>query len=203
MSPRRSVADARATRVHLLDQASAMASTDGLEGMTLGRLADVSGLSKSGVVRHFPSKEQLQLRTLEHAVRRFTEVVWTPCAAAPAGRERLATLCDAWCDYLAGDTFPGGCFISAVSAEFDGRSGPVRDAIATAQNRWLGLLEAEARTAIATGEFDPDTDPSVLAFELNALAVGANQCRQLLDDDAAPDRSRRLMAARIDDVARR
>lgn len=202
MSPRRSVADALATRRRLLDEASDLASTDGLEGMSLGRLGDAAGVSKSGVVRHFPSKEALQLRTLDHAVERFTRVVWEPAANRDPGLDRLRALCDAWCDYLAGDTFPGGCFISAVSAEFGGRSGAVRDAIAAQQKRWLRVLAAEAQLALQAEELSADTDPATLAFQLNALAVGANQCRQLLDDQDAPERSRRLMQALLDGVAR-
>jgi AcrR family transcriptional regulator len=165
--------------------------------MTLGRLADAAGLSKSGVVRHFPTKEELQLHTLEHAFERFAHVVWVPASAREPGLDRLSALCDAWCAYLARDTFPGGCFLTAVATEFDARPGPVRDAIAAALTRWLGVLEAEARRAIEAGELDPATDPAALAFELNALAVGANQAKQLLGDDAAPERSRRLMAARL------
>lgn len=198
MSPRRSATDALATRRRLLDTASAMASTDGLEGMTLGRLAAVAGVSKSGIVRHFPTKEELQLRTLEHAAARFTEVVWMPAAGEEPGVARLRALCDAWCAYLAGDTFPGGCFVSAIAAEFDGRPGPVRDALAAQQARWLRVLAAEARLAVDAGDLPPGSDPATIAFQLNALAVGANQCRQLLGDQDAPDRARRLMRELLD-----
>jgi AcrR family transcriptional regulator len=193
MTPRRSAAEAVQTRTRLLDSASALASTDGLEGVTLGRLAGATRLSKSGVTRHFPTKEELQLRTLEHAFARFAAVVWRPGLDRPGGLERLRAVCDAWTAFLAGDTFPGGCFMTGVAAEFDGRPGPVRDAVAAAQRRWLGLLAAEARRAIDGGELPDGTDPEQLAFQLNALALGANQARQLLDDEDAPRRARRLM----------
>jgi AcrR family transcriptional regulator len=195
VTPRRSAAEARETRTRLLDSASDLASTDGLEGVTLGRLAETVRLSKSGVTRHFPTKEELQLRTLEHAFARFAATVWRPGLERPAGIERLRAVCDAWTAFLAGDTFPGGCFMTGVAAEFDGRPGPVRDAVAAAQRRWLGLLADEARQAVAAGDLPADTDPEELAFELNALALGANQARQLLDDDGAPAHSRRLMHA--------
>jgi AcrR family transcriptional regulator len=193
VSPRRSVAEALGTRERLLDRASDMASTDGLEGVTLGRLAEAAKLSKSGITRHFASKRELQLCTLEHALDRFTADVWRPAAERPPGVERLLAICHAWTEFLAGDTFPGGCFMTAASAEFDGRPGPVRDAIAAALRRWLGVLTREAQAAIDRGQLVPETDPTTLAFQLNALGMAANQARQLLGDQTAPARSRRLM----------
>ena len=88
-------------------------------------------------------------------------------------------MCEAWAAYLDGDVFPGGCFLTAASFEFDGRSGPVRDAIESAMDLWLRVLARDARTAVENGDLPPGTDPEQVAFELNALAVGANQSRQL------------------------
>ncbi len=193
MSPRRSVADAQRTRAGLIDRAAALASTDGLEGLTLGRLADAAALSKSGVVRHFPTKEALQLETLAHALDVFTAQVWAPVADLPAGLARLDALLASWMTFLAGDTFPGGCFLSAVSLEFDGRIGPVRDATAAGLRRWLGALAREVAAAVDAGELVPATDPAAVAYQLNALGLAANQARQLLDDDAAPARSLEAM----------
>jgi AcrR family transcriptional regulator len=198
VSPRRSVAEALGTRERLLDRASDMASTDGLEGVTLGRLAEAAKLSKSGITRHFASKRELQLCTLEHALDRFAADVWRPAAERPPGLERLLAICHAWTEFLAGDGSPGGCFMTAASAEFDGRPGPVRDAIAAALRRWLGVLTREAQAAIDRGQLAPETDPTTLAFQLNALAMAANQARQLLGDQTAPERSRRLMTELID-----
>lgn len=193
MSPRRSVAETARTHARLLSEATTIASTDGLEGVTLGGLANATGLSKSGVVRHFASKQELQLQTLEHALDVFKRAVWDPVADRRPGLERLLAICDAWTDYLAGDVFPGGCFLTAVAVEFDAREGPVRDAVQRALHRWLNALAGEARAAIDAGELEASTDPDLLAYELNALALGANQARQLLNDDAAPPRSRALM----------
>lgn len=179
--------------MRLVEHATAMASTDGLEGVTVGRLADAAGVSKSGVTRHFPSKLQLQLETLAHALERFTELVWVPASARRGGLERLLALCDAWTNYLAGDAFPGGCFLTAASVEFDGREGPVRDALRAALERWLSVLAREVEQAVADGDLVPDVDPRALAFELNALAVGTNQAVQLLGDAEAPTRGRALM----------
>lgn len=197
MSPRNSAAEAQRTRRRLIDRAADMASTEGLEGMTIGRLAAAAGLSKSGVVNHFPTKDQLQLETLDRAVERFTQAVWAPVADRPAGLERLNAICDGWTAYLSGDEFPGGCFITAASAEFDGRPGPVRDAVAAALRLWLRTLAHDVEVAVESGQLAPGTDPATVAFELNALAVAANQARQLLDDHRAPQRSRRLMSGVI------
>ncbi len=197
MSPRRSVAEAARTRDRLVARATEMASTDGLEGVTVGRLADAAGVSKSGVTRHFATKEQLQLETFAHAIGMFTEAVWAPVAGVRAGRERLLALCETWTEHLAGDAFPGGCFLTAAAAEFDGREGPVRDAVRLALARWLKVLAHEARVAIDAGELAGGTDPDALAYELNAFALAANQARQLLGDDAAPARSRALMRGAI------
>lgn len=198
MSPRRSAADARLTRLRLVTRAVDLASVEGLEGVSVGRLASAEGMSKSGVVRHFASKQELQLQTLAHANERFVATVWAPVADRPAGRERLLAICASWTGYLAGDTFPGGCFLTAAATEFDGRPGPVRAAVAAALRAWLRVLERDVRIAVRTGELAADTDPRGLAYELNALALAANQARQLLGDDAAPARSLELMAARIE-----
>jgi AcrR family transcriptional regulator len=119
--------------------------------------------------------------------------VWDPVAERAPGVERLLALCDAWMAYHAADELPGGCFLTAASAEFDGREGPVRDAIRDALARWLAVLAREVRAAVRAGDLAPDTDPERLAYAINALALGANQARQLLGDDDAPERSRRLM----------
>jgi len=193
VSPRRSAAEARQTRDRLLVEATAMASTDGLEGVTVGRLAGAAGLSKSGVTRHFATKEELQLEAFGHALDLFRRTVWDPIADCPAGLERLRALCSSWTEHLAGDTFPGGCFLTAASTEFDGRTGPVRDAVAAALDRWLRVLGGEVKTAIANGELRASTDARAVAFQLNALAQAANQSRQLLGDDDAPARSLELM----------
>jgi AcrR family transcriptional regulator len=198
MSPRRSVEEAGRTRRRLVERATHMASTDGLEGLTVGRVAEAAALSKSGVTRHFPTKERLQLETFSHAVELFTDDVWWPVADRPPGLERLLALCVAWMDHLGGETFPGGCFLTAAAAEFDGRSGPVRDAVAATLERWLGVLGGEVRAAVEAGDLAAGTDCEALAYQLNALALMANQARQLLGDDGAPARSLELMRAAID-----
>ena len=194
MTPRSSVAEAQRTRAAIVERAMEVASIDGLEGMTIGRLAGDLGMSKAGVIGPFGSKEALQLATWDAAVEVFRREVWEPAAPCEPGLPRLLAICRAWIAYLEGEVFPGGCFVCAMAPEFDGRPGPVRDAIAATQRRWLGVLASEARVAAKGGEIDPGRDPDDVAFELNGIAVGLNQSIQLLDDPGAARRAERAMA---------
>jgi AcrR family transcriptional regulator len=192
MTPRRSAAAAEATREAIVDRAIEVASLEGLEGLTIGRLASDLDMSKAGVVGGFGNKQALQLATLEGAIAVFRREVWKKAERAPAGLPRLLAICKAWVAYLDNTPFPGGCFLTAASFEFDGRPGPVRDAVAATMELWLGVLTREAGIAIEAGDLPAGTDPIQIAFELNALAVGANQSRQLHE---APDVGARTLAA--------
>jgi AcrR family transcriptional regulator len=174
------------TREAILDRAVDLASAKGLEGLTIGRLASEMGLSKSGLFGHFGSKEELQLATVEAASRRFIREVIEPAATEEEGRERLRALCDHYIAHLEDPVFSGGCFWCAASAEFDGRPGPVRDAVRGAVAAWVGELERHARIAGVD-------DPGQLAFELQALAQGANSTFQLFGDLEAFGRARAAM----------
>src|SRR3954452_2730473 len=167
---RRSAADTERTRAAILDRSVALASLEGLEGLTIGRLADDVGMSKAGVLGHFGTKEELQLSALEAAIAIFTREVWERAQDLPAGRPRLLALCDTWLSYLGRDVFPGGCFVTSASCEFDDRPGRVRDALAAAHARWLAVLTAEARAASRAGELPAGIRPQDVAFQLNALA---------------------------------
>lgn len=197
MSPRRSAADAAQTREAIVERAVALASTEGLEGLTVGRLAGDLGLSKSGVIGHFGSKERLQLAALEAAVWVFREEVWERAVPTEPGLARLRALCEAWLSYLGRSVLPGGCFLTAASCEFDDREGPVREAVRDALALWLGALEREVATAIERGELAAEADPAQIAFELNALAMGANQALQLQGDRRVLERARRGMERAI------
>lgn len=192
--PRRSAADALLTRDAIIDRAVDLASTDGLEGITIGRLAGDLTMSKAGVIGHFGTKEALQLAAVDAAVARFTRAVWQPVARMPPGLTRLRALCAAWHDYLEGDLFPGGCFLSAASFEFDDREGPVRDRIAAALEQWRAALRADAQAAIDAGELPGEDDADQLAFELQAYGLAATQARRLDRDEHAVDRARRATA---------
>jgi AcrR family transcriptional regulator len=183
--PRRSQADAALTHDAILDRAVAVASTDGLEGLTIGRLATDMRMSKAGVIGHFGNKEKLQLEALERAIDDWRAAVWEPVAVEEPGLPRLNAIATRWSEFLGDCPFPGGCFLTAASFEFDDRPGPVRDRVREALDLWLRVLTADARRA----GFD---DPDQIAFELNAIAMGTNHAVRLQGD---PDASTRCRAA--------
>ena len=184
--PRSSQAQVARTHDAILDRAVAVASTDGLEGLTIGRLATDLEMSKAGVIGHFGSKEQLQLQALERAIETWTAVVWEPVADEAPGLQRLRAVADRWSDFLGDCPFPGGCFLTSASFEFDDRPGPVRERVREALALWLRVLAADARRA---GFADPDQ----IAFELNAIAMGTNHAVRLQGDPEASKRCRRAM----------
>lgn len=192
---RRSVSEVAGSRAETLDAAVQLASVVGLEGLTIGRLAEELEMSKSGLIGRFGSKEQLQLDALELAAETFRRIVYEPASEQPAGAPRLNAICDAWIDYLGDPPFPGGCFLTTASVEFDARPGPVQEAVRRVMKQWLRVLEREARTAVEQGELPRDTDPRDIAFTINALGVGANCDFQLHRDRRALARARRAMAA--------
>ena len=132
------------------------------------------GDEKSSVYSLFGSKEDLQRATFDAAVESFRCEVWDPVADREPGLPRLLALCESWLDYHRREVMPGGCFLTTATVEFDARPGPLRDATAETMERWLGLLEREARIAIDAGDLPPDTDAADLAFELNALAAAGS-----------------------------
>src|SRR5689334_6982564 len=188
------------TRTGILERAVDLASLEGLEGLTIGRLADDLSMSKSGLFAHFGSKEDLQLSTIEAARERFVEEVVRPALEAPRGYPRLMALCRSWLDYVQREVFPGGCFFAAASFEFDGRPGIVRDTIARAMDAWLATLEKAIQLAKDEGHLDPKIDPGQLAFELNALFFGANFAWNLRHDHKAFARAERAIAERLEAV---
>ena len=188
------------TRRAILDHAAAIASVEGLEGLSIGRLAGELNVSKSGVFAHFGSKEELQLATVRWARDVFVAEVITPARRSPAGLRRLWRLCDGWLDYSNRRVFPGGCFFASVTAEFDARPGRVRDAVAAAQRDWQRYLEDSIAKARELGELTTDADPRQLAFELDAF-TRATQDALLFDERSVYTRARRAMLHRLRAVA--
>ena len=188
------------TRTSILERAVDLASLEGLEGLTIGRLADELGMSKSGLFAHFGSKEELQLATVEAASRRYIEEIFTPALREPRGYPRLLAICRSWLSYVRRNVFPGGCFFAAASFEFDGRPGPVRDQIRRLMDDWIGALERAVRMAQAEGHLDPELDPGQLAFELNALFFGANFAFHLRGDQTAIEKAERAALTRLESV---
>jgi AcrR family transcriptional regulator len=183
------------TRSAILDRAADVASVDGLEGLTIGRLATDLELSKSGLFAHFGSKEDLQLATVEHAARRFYDAVVAPAQRQPEGKARLEAYWQAYVDYLQGDVFPGGCFWAAAAPEFDDRPGLVRERIRGGLAAWLEELERQAHAAGAP-------DPAALAFEIYAFGLGTNAYARLLGDRDAFERARAVIQTRIAELPR-
>jgi AcrR family transcriptional regulator len=197
------VARGRRTRAAVLDRAADVASVDGLEGLSIGRLAADLEVSKAGLFAHFGSKEELQLATVRAAADRFVDEVVAPALDVPDGLDRLIDLCDRWLAYSRSGAFPGGCFFFHVSAEFDARPGRVRDEIAQVRRRWLDAYRAVIAAAQQRGELDPAVDAATLAFELDALGMAANLHAQLCDEPAAYDLARASIMARLAALATR
>ena len=169
------------TRAAILDRAVDLASIEGLEGLTIGRLAAELRMSKSGLFAHFGSKQELQLATIGAAAERFRATVIEPSMSAPDGAPRLRAMGERYLTHL--DLYAGGCFWGATSAEYDDRPGPVRDAIAGAVDAWLGELERQARIAGVE-------QPERFAFELYAVVMGANSRYRLSGDRKVFDYAR-------------
>ncbi|GLY64234.1 TetR/AcrR family transcriptional regulator [Amycolatopsis taiwanensis] len=193
MSPRKSVVEARQTRQRIIDRGLAIASVDGLEGLTIGRLATEMEMSKAGVLGHFGTKESIQLAVVDAAAEMFAQEVPQRVRDVPPGLPHLRAVCEAWVSYLERNILPGGCFFTAAAAEFDGRGGPVRDAIAGMEALWQRDLSIHIRRAVSLGDLPPDTDPDQLVYELWAVMLALNHFLQLNHDRSAPDRARRTL----------
>ncbi|HET6707118.1 TetR/AcrR family transcriptional regulator [Amycolatopsis sp.] len=194
------IARGDATRRLVLRRAVDVASVDGLEGLSLGRLAAELELSKSGVFALFGSKEELQLATIDAAWEIFASAVTTPARAAAPGLPRLRAVCEKWLDYSERRVFPGGCFFFNVGAEFDARPGRVRDAVAAASGSFAEFIREAAAEAVALGHVDADAE--VLAFELHALGRAANADAVLHGGGRPYALARRAIRARLDGAVR-
>ncbi|WP_441245767.1 TetR/AcrR family transcriptional regulator [Kitasatospora sp. McL0602] len=181
------------TRRAVLRRAVEIASVEGLDALSIGRLATDLGLSKSGVFAGFGSKEELQLATVRAARRIFADAVLTPVADVAPGLTRARALCESWLAYSEARVFPGGCFFYEVGAEFDARPGAVRDALAAIAREWHDVLHNTLAEARATGGLRPDTDLADLTFALIAVLETANAQAVLLDDPTPYVRAGRLL----------
>ncbi|MFD9050656.1 TetR/AcrR family transcriptional regulator [Streptomyces zaomyceticus] len=189
------------TRRLVLGRTMDIASIEGLEGLSLGRIATELQLSKSGVFALFGSKEELQLATIRAAVAVFAEHVVTPLNDVPPGARRVRELCRNWLTYSSERVFAGGCFFYAVAAEFDARTGPVHDTVARTRLDWNAYMERTLTEAQAVGDFAGDLDVEQLAFEVIALMEGANAQSVLLGDTRAYARAERGVTSRLRDSA--
>lgn len=191
--PRRSQDQVAASRATILRTAVDEVSVRGFEAASIGQLASSLGMSKSGLIRHFGDKEQLQIATFTAGVDLFVERVWEPVQHETPGVERLVALCDAWLDFHAARVMPGGCLMTTAMVEFDARGGAVHEAVSKTMRRWQRALERDAEQAVADGDLPAGTRPADVAFELNALASWASTNAQLHGDAEAFETARRLM----------
>ncbi|WP_344534899.1 TetR/AcrR family transcriptional regulator [Streptomyces albiaxialis] len=191
------VARGNETRALILKRAVDLASVEGLEGLSLGRLAGELKLSKSGVFALFGSKEDLQLATVRAAVEVYVRHVVRPAAELPPGVGRLWHLCLNWLAYSRDRVFPGGCFFYGAAAEFDAREGKVHDALAAARADWRAYVEETVREGQAAGEIDAGTDAAQLGFELLAFLEMANAESVLHDESGSYDRAATALLTRL------
>lgn len=178
------------TRRAILENAARLSSVEGLEGLSIGRLAEHLAISKSGLYAHFRSKEELQLATIRTAEAMYDEALVQPALAEPPGVARVTRFADLYLDYLRDGPFPGGCFFIAASIDPARNRGPVKEALAKTQQELLDFFADEVASAQANGGMPSDVDPRQVAFELDALLAGADLNYLLFDDPAYLERAK-------------
>ena len=179
------------TRQAILEHAVGLASQVGLDGLTIGRLADDLELSKSGLFAHFRSKEALQVQALTLAAERFTDIAIRPALAAPRGEPRVRALFNRWLEWPKLFPQPGGCIFVAASAELDDKPGPARDLLVRLQKDWLDVIAGAVRIAVSEGHFKKSVDPEQFAFDLYGIMLIGHLATRLLRDPKAWDRARK------------
>lgn len=188
------------TRREVLRAAVNIASVDGLDGLSIGRLAAELGISKSGLIGHFGTKEELQLATIRAARAIFVQTIIEPSLQLAPGLAQVQALLDGWLEYSSDRRFPGGCFFARASHEYAARPGAVRDALAAVDEEWLGLIEESIRGAQAAGEIDAAVDAGQLTYELDSYLDSAN-LRSLLGRPGVYDQAARAVRDRLDAAA--
>jgi AcrR family transcriptional regulator len=185
----RALVKGRQTRAAILDAALALASHIGLEGLSIGALAEVTGMSKSGVFAHFGSREELQISVVREYHARFDEEVFRPALAAPRGLPRLQALFDRWLKRVSVEV-DSGCIYISGAVEFDDRPGPVRDALVTMVQTWQQALERAIRAAVGEGHLRADTDAEQVLFEIHGLILAIHHDTRFLRHAGAEERAR-------------
>jgi len=177
------------TRAAILDVALRLVSKDGLDGLTIGTLAEATGMSKSGLFAHFGSRDELLLAVLAHGQAQFTEVVFEPAIAKPRGLPRLRAMFVNWLDWTESAELPGGCPMIGGATEFGDKPGQVRDMLAGGQRTWIETLKRAVRQAIEERQLTSDTDPEQIAFEMFGVALVVHHHRRLLGYRKARERA--------------
>ena len=181
-------------RSAIVNAAIRLMAREGVAAASTRRIAAEAGVAQATIHYVFGSKTELQLAALAAAGETFTREVFGPGQGLPAGRGRVLAICDAWVAHVTRPAFPGGCFFTAASFEFDGRPGPVHDEVRRGIRRWRRVLAREIGAAVEAGELDRALDPEQAAFELYAVVMGVNQEVQLFGDRrGGRERGRRAM----------
>jgi AcrR family transcriptional regulator len=186
------------TRAAILDEALKLVSSSGLQGLTIGTLADAIGMSKSGLFAHFGSREELLLAVLSHGQQEFFDVVMKPALSQPRGLPRLRGMFVNWLDWTESADLPGGCPMIGGATEFDDKPGPVRDMLASGQRAWIDTLKRAVRQAVEEGQLGSDTDPEQIAFEMFGIALVVHHHRRLLGYQKARERALAALDALLD-----
>jgi AcrR family transcriptional regulator len=195
--PRKRRSDGERSRNAILREAAKLATVEGIDGLSIGRLAEAVGMSKSGLFAHFGSKQELQLATMEAASDIFVEHVLEPGMRAPTAIERIRLLAENYVRYVEAALFPGGCFFASVASEMDTHPGPVRDIAVGFMTRWLDLLADLVREAQAEGDIDADIEPEQLAFEIEASLLLSNAVFVIDPASRPTDKARRSLERRL------
>ena len=177
------------TRAIILDAALELASQKGLEGLSIGALADMTRMSKSGVFAHFGSREELQISAIREYHARFEQEVFFPAIREPRGVPRLRALFERWLRRVSEEVARGCIYISGA-VEFDDRPGPVRDALVGMVRAWQSALEKAIGLAVAEGHLRTDTDPQQMLFEIHGLILSLHHDARFLESASAPARAR-------------
>jgi AcrR family transcriptional regulator len=191
------VSKGQETKTAILDEAVGIASRIGFNALTIGQLADQTGMSKSGLFAHFKSKEALQLETLERGRERFTDLVIRPTLAAPRGITRVRALVDHWLVWET-EALQGGCIFVSGSVEYDDQPGPMRDALVRNQQDWAEFIATVAGTAVSEGDFKADLDTQQFSFTLQGLMYAYHHTARLLRDPRALDHTRHAVEQLLD-----
>jgi AcrR family transcriptional regulator len=196
------------TRQVILGRAAQVASLVGLEGLTIGGLAEELDLSKSGLFAHFQSKEVLQVETLRYTAQLFIDHVIRPALKARRGEPRVRALFERWLEWAKADTLEGGCLFVAASTELDDREGPARQELVRQQKDWLEFLSTVTGGAVTEGHFRPKLDTEQFAHDVYGVMLVCHHSRRLLRDPRAEERARRafetlVLAARPPRPARK
>ena len=189
-----------ATQARILDETARQAALKGFGAVSLNDVAEAVGLSKSGLFKHFESKEAMELVALEQEFDRFVEFVWTPAATLPPGRGRLEAIFERWLDWSEVEKAAGGCLIMAASIELDDQPGPLRDLLQKRVRQWRRTLSREMQ-ALQDPPL-PDEEVAMAVFQMKSYVLGHNDARRMLEDATARKAARAAFGALLDRLTR-